>query len=372
MTDIAARPKPRAHAAHLGSARLRSVATAVPSHILSQADVLKAAATVFAPKFADFSRLMPVYENAQIETRHSCVPLSWFLSPRDLKERNDRYIENAVSLLADAATRAIAAAGLSKSDIDGIVSVSTSGIATPSLDALVMERLGLRPDLQRLPIFGLGCAGGVIGLARTAQLSRAEPGRNFLFLVVELCSLNFLHNDLSKSNVVAAALFADGAAAAVISTARDGQDDDIGTGMVIRASGEHTWPNSLDIMGWDVGSDGFKVVFSRDIPSLARTELRPIVDRFLGLNGLTRADIDSFICHPGGAKVLDALEVALDVEPGRLAISRDILRRYGNMSAATIMFVLEETLRTQTPELAMLTTFGPGFTSALLLLERVS
>jgi alkylresorcinol/alkylpyrone synthase len=125
-------------------------------------------------------------------------------------------------------------------------------------------------------------------------------------------------------------------------------------------------------MGWDVGSDGFKVVFSRDIPSLARSELRPIVDRFLGRNGLTRSDIDNFVCHPGGAKVLDALEDALELEPGTLSISRDVLRRYGNMSAATIMFVLEETLRRQTPDLAVLTTFGPGFTSALLLLERVA
>ncbi len=372
MTDTDIRSRPLAHPPRLGSARLKSIATAVPHHILSQEDVLKAAAAIFAPKFADFSRLMPVYQNAQIDTRHSCVPLDWFMSPRDLRERNDCYIENAVSLLADAATRAIAAAGLSTDDIDGIVCVSTSGIATPSLDALVMERLGLRPDLQRLPIFGLGCAGGVIGLARTAQLSRSEPGRNFLFLVVELCSLNFLHSDLSKSNVVAAALFADGAAAAVIAAPRDGADDDVGTGMVIRASGEHTWPHSLDIMGWDVGSDGFKVVFSRDIPALARSELRPIVDRFLGLNGLTRADIDNFVCHPGGAKVIDALEDALELAPDTLSISRDILRRYGNMSAATIMFVLEKTLSTQTPDLALLTTFGPGFTSALLLLERVS
>lgn len=343
------------------SARLLSTATAVPPHVLRQTDVTATAKAIFGDRFPDFHRLLPVYANAEIDQRHSCVPLDWYRQPHDLKERNDLYIEHAVELLVQAADRAISRAGLTPDQIGGIVMVSTSGIATPSLDALVMERMGLNRDIERLPVFGLGCAGGVIGLARTAQLALSRPDKHYLFLVVELCTLNFLHGDLSKSNVVATALFGDGAAAAVVSCA--------GEGPRIRAWGEHTWASSLDIMGWDVGPDGLKVVFSRDIPSLARNELRPVVDRFLGAEGLTRADIDRFVCHPGGAKVIDALEDVFEVAKGGLSASRSVLRRYGNMSAATVMFVLDDVLRAEPAGRWLMTTFGPGFTAGLLLLE---
>ncbi|HYM32723.1 MAG TPA: 3-oxoacyl-[acyl-carrier-protein] synthase III C-terminal domain-containing protein [Candidatus Cybelea sp.] len=337
------------------------MATAVPPYVLHQDAVARGANRIFARSFPDFGRLAPVYENAAIETRHSCVPIEWYFAPKSFEERNRLYIENAVSLLAEAAEQAVADADLAIGDIDGLVVASTSGIATPSLDALLMERLPFRRDVQRLPIFGLGCAGGVIGLARAAQLALSAPGKRYLFLVVELCGLNFRHGDRTKSNVVATALFGDGAAAAVVSCEARGP--------AITGWGEHTWPNSLDVMGWDVTNDGLKVVFSRDIPTLVRKKMREVIDQFLKQNGLRLGDIDTFVCHPGGAKVLDALEEVFELQRGGLTHSRDILRRFGNMSAATVMFVLKEALAANAARRYLLSTLGPGFTSGLLVLD---
>ena len=341
--------------------RLGALATAVPRHILEQEAVAAGANLIFADDFSDFSRLRPVYTNAEIDTRHSCVPIEWYNQPHSFAERNQLYLDNAVELLATAAERALALGGLTFADIDGLVVASSSGIATPSLDALLMERLQLRRDMQRLPIFGLGCAGGVIGLSRTAQLARGAPDKRYLFLVVELCGLNFRFRDRSKSNVIATALFGDGAAAAVVSCREDGP--------AITAWGEHTWPNSLGVMGWDVTDDGLKVVFRSDIPALVRKDMREVVDAFLATHNLILQDIDGFICHPGGAKVLDALEEVFELQHGGLKHSRDILRRFGNMSAATVMFVLDATLQTKVGGRYLVSTLGPGFTSALMLLE---
>jgi alkylresorcinol/alkylpyrone synthase len=341
--------------------RLGALATAVPKYILQQEDVAAGAHSIFASDFSDFSRLRPVYTNAEIDTRHSCVPIEWYHQPHSFTDRNQLYLENAVELLATAAKRALDQGGLSFDDIDGLVVASSSGIATPSLDALLMERLQLRRNMQRLPIFGLGCAGGVIGLSRTAQLARGAPDKRYLFLVVELCGLNFRFRDRSKSNVIATALFGDGAAAAVVSCREDGP--------AIAAWGEHTWPDSLGVMGWDVTDDGLKVVFRSDIPALVRKDMREVVNSFLAGHDLSLTDIDGFICHPGGAKVLDALEDVFELQHGGLTHSRDILRRFGNMSAATVMFVLDATMQAKAGGRYLVSTLGPGFTSGLMLLE---
>ena len=197
--------------------RLLSLATAVPPYVLDQAEVELAAARLFADSYRDFERLRPIYANARIERRYSCVPIEWYREPRGFAERTRLYIDNAIELLERAAREAVARAGLNLDDIDGLVVVSSTGIATPSLDALLMERLVLRRDMRRLPIFGLGCAGGVIGLARAAELARADPEARLLVLVVELCGLTFRARDMSKSNLIATALFGDGAAAAGVS-----------------------------------------------------------------------------------------------------------------------------------------------------------
>ena len=307
----------------------------------------------------DLERLLPVFGNAGIETRYSCVPLEWYEDSHGWAEKNRLYLENAPTLMETAALDCLGAAGLDVADVDAIVSVSSSGIATPSLDALLAERLGMRRDLQRLPIFGLGCAGGVLGLARAAAMARASPGSKVLLVVVELCGLTFRRADQSNGNLVATALFGDGAAAALVST------DGVGPALV--SWGEHTWPGSLQVMGWRVEDDGLGVQFSRQIPAIIRDRFRPALDDFLGRQGLSLADIDHFLCHPGGAKVMDALERVFGLPRGGLGHSRDVLREYGNMSAVTVMFVLEKALELHGRSL--LSVLGPGFSAGFMIVE---
>ena len=345
------------------SPQLLALTTAVPPYRLDQGDVAGLARRLFARANGTIERLLPAFVNAGIETRYSCVPLDWYLTPLDWKERNRLYLENALDLLEDAALRCLKEAGIEAGAVDTVVTVSTSGIATPSLDARLIDRLGLRRDVERLPVFGLGCAGGALGLGRAAALARGAPGSRVLLLVVELCGLTFRANDLSKSNIIATALFGDGAAAALIGCAPEG------SGPAIRASGEYTWPDSLDVMGWRVESDGLGVLFSRDIPAIIEAQLGPAVDAFLARQGLSRAALAGVLCHPGGAKVLDALEALFAFEPGGMTVARRVLRDYGNMSAVTLLFVLEAALSEagRGPHLA--SSLGPGFSAGFLLLE---
>ncbi|WP_300302365.1 3-oxoacyl-[acyl-carrier-protein] synthase III C-terminal domain-containing protein [Ferrovibrio sp.] len=343
---------------------LVSLASAVPRFDLEQDDVANRAGEIFAPMVSDFQRLMPVYRNAEIERRHSCVPIDWYADSHSFAERNGLFLDHATALLAEAARKALDQAGLKPSDIDTLITVCSSGIATPSLDARVMQHLGFRSDVQRLPIFGLGCAGGVLGLTRAAALARAEPASRVLLLAVELCGLTFRQQDRSKSNIIATALFGDGAAAAIISCRPEHS-----AGPALGAAAEHTWPNSLGVMGWDVLDDGLKVVFSGNIPDLVRNDLRPVVDTFLSRQGLTLDDIAGYVCHPGGAKVLDALEACFELPPRAMREARDVLRRHGNMSSVTVLFVLQETLNSGASGRHLLTALGPGFTAAMLLMD---
>ncbi|MBM3546774.1 MAG: type III polyketide synthase [Alphaproteobacteria bacterium] len=336
--------------------RLLALATAVPDHVLDQQAVAVSAGHLFAGRTGAFARLAQIYGNAGIEKRHSCVPLDWYLAPHGWAERSRLYVDAALGLAERTIRDCLAECGLGLMDVDGLVVVSTTGIATPSLDALLQERLGLRRDLQRLPIFGFGCAGGVLGLARAAALARAEPGARILCVVVELCGLTFRAADTSAANIVATALFGDGAAAAMISTDGDGP--------ALGPWGEHSFPDSLDVMGWDIGEDGFGVRFSRDIPTLIRRDLVPPLDAFLARHGLDLARFDAIACHPGGAKVLDALEEIL----GRtLPEARTVLREFGNMSAPTVLFVLDR-LRPAWEGRVLMTALGPGFTAGFLTL----
>jgi alkylresorcinol/alkylpyrone synthase len=352
-------------AAHAAMPRLASLATAVPPFDLSQAEVADRAAAMFAPADGGFHRLAGVYRNARIEHRHACVPLDWFAEPHSFAERNALFLDHATELLTRAAAQALAEANLEARDIDTIVTVSSSGIATPGLDARVMERLAFSRTVERLPVFGLGCAGGVLGLSRAAAMARAAPESRVLLLVVELCSLTFRRQDRSKSNIVATALFGDGAAAAVISC----RTEKAAAGPRLGPWGEHTWPGSLDVMGWEVAEDGLKVLFSRDIPALVRDDLRPVVDAFLSRHDLDIADIEEFVCHPGGAKVVDALEDCFDLDRGALTHARDALRDHGNMSAATVLFVLRAALDAKAGGRRLLTTLGPGFTAAMMVID---
>src|SRR3984957_106407 len=272
--------------------RLLSLKSAVPPFVIAQADAAHYARQLFG-EVRDISRLITIFQNTGIDRRYYCVPIDWYLGDHGWMDRPELYVSGAVDILEEVTGKLLAQTGLTADDLDAVVLVSTTGVSTPSLDALLAERMGLRRDIQRLPIFGLGCAGGVIGLTRAAQMARAEPGSKVLFLAVELCALTFRKNDISKSNIVATALFGDGAAGAILST--DGEGPEVG------ASGEYTWPNSLDVMGWDMTEDGLKARFAQSIPTMVATDFRKLLDDFLARHDIALSDIDGFACHPGGA-----------------------------------------------------------------------
>jgi len=341
---------------------LLSLATAVPPHVIAQADAKAAAREAFGGKKALFDRLAGVFDNAGIAKRHLVAPADWYMGDHGWHDRNALYLEAAEKLFIEAATAAIEKAGLTPDQIDGVISVSTTGIATPSLEARAGPRLGLRDDVRRVPVFGLGCAGGVSGLATAARLAAAEPGSNWLMVTVETCSISIRLDSDDPAAVVATALFGDGAAAAIVTSGRHSLAQ-------IRGSAEKLWPDTLKIMGWDVEDPGLAVVFDRAIPPFIEAELAKAVDGMCGKLRTERGSIDRFCCHPGGVKVIDAIETALDLPQGELNIEREVLSDYGNMSAPTALFVLERLIQRGLPKRVMMTAFGPGFTCAGLLLE---
>jgi len=345
--------------------KLVSVATAVPPHCIEQRDAAAAAHRGFAARYADFERLARVFESSGIRRRYAVRPLDWYFEKLGWPERSAAYLDGAVELFVDAATRALTAAGISADSVDTVVTVSSTGIATPSLEARAAGRMGFRADIDRVPVFGLGCAGGVSGLSIASRLARSRPGSVVLMVAVELCTLAFRLDELTKANIVATALFGDGAGACVL---RSG-----GTGIAdVEMGGEHMWPDTLDIMGWAVDPQGFGVIFDRAIPPFAEERMAPAVAGILGRAGLGLADIDRFACHPGGTKVVTALERALGLVPGSLDVERAVLAEYGNMSAPTALFVLERLIKAGLPPRTLLTAMGPGFTASCVSLKRAA
>jgi alkylresorcinol/alkylpyrone synthase len=341
---------------------ISSLATAVPEHRYAQDEALELASRMFPA----YGRLESVFANTGIEHRYSCVPLDWFCEPHNWVDRNSVYENAALDLLEKVARSALSKAGLGKDDIGAIITVSTTGLSVPSLDAKLMHRLGLSPDTERLPIFGLGCAGGVTGLARAARLAATMDGRGVLMMCVELCGLNFRPGAQSKVDFVSCALFGDGAAGAVLHAHKNGAPDPMGT---ITGVGEHNWPGTNDVMGWSIEEDGFGVVMSTQIPKFARNELREAVELFLAKQGIGLDDLDGIITHPGGRKVLEAISLSLNVEKAELVHSWEVLRDYGNMSSPTVMFVLERTLAAGAAGRHLMAAFGPGFTVSFALLD---
>lgn len=318
---------------------------------------------VFGLRMPEYERIAPVFENAGIEARHSVCPGDWYEQAHDWNERTAVYLKEATALFVEAAAVALDRAGLDASGIDTVVTVSSTGIATPSLETRASAARGLRPDVSRVPVFGLGCAGGVTGLSIAARLAEARPGSNVLLVAVELCSRAIRLDQLTKANIVALALFADGAAAAVIRSGVAGIAS-------VDGAAEHTWPGTLDIMGWNVDPQGFGVIFDRSIPPFAEEKLADAVDVMLAAQGLLRSSVDRFICHPGGAKVLDAIEAALTLANGTLDHERAVLSRFGNMSAPTALFVLERVIIEGLPQHSQLVALGPGFTASMVTLTR--
>lgn len=341
--------------------KILSLATAVPSHVMTQTDALALGRSLFTDHYPNFSRFEEAYTNAGIKQRHICVPLEWLHETHGWKECNELYVSEALNLLERAAQQCLNEAGLTPNQIDGIVIASSTGLATPSLDVRLAQRMPFRNDIKRLPIFGLGCAGGATGLARTAELAKAAPGSRWLFLVVELCSLTFRAADRNKANIIATALFGDGAAAAIISTT--------GAGTSIVTSGEYTWPATLDVMGWRIEDDGFGVLFSKDIPTIIRNDLLAPLKIFLTQSTCELSNIDSFIFHPGGAKVLDALDEIIQPKKPGFSHARKVMEKYGNMSAPTVLFVYDEARRHGRLGNALMAALGPGFSASFLRLE---
>lgn len=345
---------------------IASVATAVPEHVVTQADATERAQKVY-PQYA---RLDALYKNTGIDTRYSVEPVPWHLTTHTWEERTETYQRNALDLLVRVAEQAVAEAGLALRDIDTIVTNTITGLSIPSLEARLMNRLDFRPDVERLPIFGLGCGGGVGGLARATRMAQARPGSNVLFLTVDLCSLCLRVNDPSLAMFVSAALFGDGAAGVVL---RSTGGDKRGKGGPARARvggiGEYFWSKTEHIMGWDIKNDGFGVVLSPELPALMRARLGEALFPFLAREGLSLQDFDGFLLHPGGSKVLETAEDSLGLSRDQVRYSWQVLKNYGNMSSATAMFVLKEALADGAHGRFLLAAFGPGFSAYFIVLE---
>lgn len=339
----------------LSTVKLVSLATAVPPYCLEQCDVAAAAHRAFANRYDDFERLSQVFQTSGIKRRYAARPIDWYFEPLGWPERNEAYIESAEALFIDAASKALANAGVSPADVDIVVTVSSTGIATPSLEARVAGQMGFRADIERIPVFGLGCAGGVSGLSIASRLAQARAGSTVLLVAVELCTLSFQLDELTKANVVATALFGDGAAACVLRSGESGM-------ATVEMSGQHTWSDTLAIMGWSVDAQGLGVIFDREIPLFAEARMAAAVAGILERAGLTLHDIDRFVFHPGGTKVVEAFERAFSLVQGSLNHEREVLREYGNMSSPTALFVLERALQDGLPSRTLLAAMGPGFT----------
>lgn len=339
---------------------LHSLSTCVPPHALPQGEVARRAHEILGPRFKGFERLAPVFETSGVEMRYSVAPFDWFETAGGWTDRNARYMAGATELYINAATQALARAGWTADQVDILVTVSSTGIATPTLEARAKVAMGFRDDCLRVPLFGLGCAGGISGLNVARELAAANPQARLLLVVVETCTLSFRKARPKKADIIATILFADGAAALTLS----GEETDIRIGR----GASRTWDDTLPIMGWEVDEDGLAVVFDRSIPDFVTSEMRSAADSACAEMGLDRAEIGRIVSHPGGAKVVDALETSLELDVGMLDVERDILREFGNMSAPTVFFVLERILQrgdmagSGRPLLAC--ALGPGFSAA--------
>ena len=353
--------------------RLVALATAVPPHVLRQAEVRERAGEMFAGVLPGDRRLLQVFEHGQVDTRNSCVPLEWFASERDFGEKNALYAEHAVRLAAAAASAALDRAGLEPRDVDHVVFVSSTGLSTPSVDAHLANALGMRSDVRRTPVWGLGCAGGAAGLAHAGDFALADPSARVLLVALELCTLTFQLGDRTTRNLVATSLFGDGAAAAIVA----GPDAVLPAGrgvvpLALVASRSTLWMGTQDVMGWTVDGAGLHVVFSRDIPAIVRERVRPGLLAFLEANGLALADVRHLATHPGGAKVLQAYAEALELPPGAFRHARDVLREHGNMSSPSCLFVLERFMRSgeiAAGDQVIVAALGPGFSAEYVLLR---
>ncbi|WP_078380245.1 type III polyketide synthase [Sutcliffiella halmapala] len=355
--------------------KILSVGTSIPKHTIKQDTAVEFANELFEESFKDISRLLTVFQNGQIEKRHFVKDLEWFREPHSFEERNNLYIEESVSYGVRAITACLEnpillPKKIDYEEIEAIFYISTTGMATPSIEARIMNILPFSPYTKRIPIWGLGCAGGAAGLSRAFEYCKAFSKSKVLVLCVELCSLTFQKNDRSKSNLIGTSLFADGICCVLVA----GDDVTVNTDRSyphILGSQSTLMKDSEEVMGWEIKNEGLYVVFSRDIPSIITEWLSPNVQHFLKEYHLATEDIEHFILHPGGKKVLDAYIDCLEIHESKLKISFEVLKQFGNMSSATVLFVLKEMMEKEAKkeDIGLVGALGPGFCSEMLLLK---
>lgn len=355
-----------------------SIRTETPPYYYSQEETKAFVSSLFRSTYKKIDRLLSVFQNGDIQGRYFSAPLEWFEDRRSFSEKNQRYIELATNLGTKAIEETLKNQHFLKKqidykEIDAIFFISSTGISTPSIEAKIMNKLPFRENTKRIPIWGLGCAGGAAGLARAYEYCKAFPKANVLVLCVELCSLTFQKDDVTKSNIIGTSLFADGVSCCLVSGKESAllQYSQLETIPKIMESQSTFMSHSEDVMGWDVQDSGLHVIFSKDIPSIIKKWLKPNIEKFLNEHHLKMNDVSQIIAHPGGKKVLQAYEIALNLTADHFYYPRKILRHYGNMSSATVLFVLTEILKLKIKpnEFGILFALGPGFSSECVLLQ---
>ncbi|MGS2591762.1 type III polyketide synthase [Streptomyces hebeiensis] len=347
--------------------RIAAVHGALAPHQYAQSEVTDMIATTCLPVGADRRLLDRLHAGAGVRARHMALRLEEYAGLQDFGVANDAFLDLAVPLGAEAVTRALDAAGLAPRDVDLLMFTSVTGIAAPSVDARLVGRLGLRPDVKRIPVFGLGCVAGAAGVARLHDYLLGHPDDLAVLLSVELCSLTFQREDLSPANMVATALFGDGAAAVVACGVRRAA-----AGPAVVDTRSHLYPDTEQVMGWDITGSGFRIVLDASVPEVVRKGLAADVDAFLADHGLIRDDITAWVCHPGGPKVLRAVEESLALPADALDLTWRSLAAVGNLSSSSVLHVLRDTLAERRPPPGtpgLLLAMGPGFCSELVLLR---
>ena len=346
---------------------LLGAAAVLPEHYVDQETLIGAFRAAWAEKHFNPARLEQLHRAVQVSGRHLALPLERYTEMHSFAAHNDAWIAAATGLGEKALRAALLRADLRPSDIEHLIFVTVTGLATPSIDARLMDRLGLRPDLKRTPIFGLGCVAGATGLVRAADAVRAHPRGVAALLAVEICSLTLQRQDLSVANLIASGLFGDGAACVLV-----GAEGRPQRGPAVVATRSVFYPGTERVMGWDIVDSGFKVVLSPQVPQLVRSRIRNDVDAFLASEGVSLGEIRHFICHTGGPRVLEAFEQSLELPPRALARTWESLRSVGNLSSASVLFVLRDLLESgeaKEGDLGLLVAMGPGFCSELVLLR---
>jgi alkylresorcinol/alkylpyrone synthase len=368
MTDTSHAISPDHFVNHrTGAPHIAGTAVALTEHRYDQEEVARVLTSGLGPEFARFAA------TSGVATRSLALPLTRYPELTGFTEANTAYVEVAVELGEQAIRTALDAAHVAPEEVDAIVMVSSTGVAVPTIDARLASKVGFRPDIKRIPLFGLGCVAGAAGMARVHDYLRGFPGHVAVLLSVELCSLTLQRDDTSIPALIGACLFGDGAAAVVVTGADWIPASPMTSpGPTVLATRSRLFPDTIDVMGWDVSSNGFSLVMSRDVPHMADDYLGDEVNSFLSDQGLTTDDISTWICHPGGPKVLDAIERAIGLPPEANVHSRESMRDNGNFSSASVLDVLHRTLgddRKRDGSLGMMLAMGPGFSFELLLLS---